>query len=141
LKSHPASYTDSTDFEPDGTFYSLIARHGKLYTVEPNHGQIFSVTPDGHTEEVIEISHSEGHIVPTSLAARNDNLYVGNLGQFPIFPQLQRVLTLSDDFPFFDDAPGIGTDLICSASESQVRERASPQSSDWILVRTVSYTS
>lgn len=115
LKTHPAAYTDSADFEPDGVFYSLIARHGKLYTTEPNHGQIFSVTPDGHTEEVIDISHSEGHIVPTVLAARHDNLYVGDLGQFPIFPQLQRVLTLSEDFLFFDDAPGLSVDPFCRA--------------------------
>ncbi len=115
LQSHPAAYPDPADFEPDGTFYSLIAERQKLYTVEPNHGQLFSVDPSGHTEQAIDISHSEGHIVPTAVAARNRNLYVGNLGRFPIFPQLQRVLTLSDDFPFFDDAPGIGTGPMCSA--------------------------
>lgn len=110
LQSHPAAYTDAADFEPDGVFYSLIAWHDKLYTVEPNHGQIFSVTPDGHTEEIIDVSHSEGHIVPTSIASNNGNLYVGNLGQFPIFTQLQRVLTLSEDFLLSDNTPGLSMD-------------------------------
>jgi hypothetical protein len=109
-QSHSAAYTDASDFEPDGVFYSLIAWHGKLYTVEPNHGQIFSVTPGGHTEEIIDVSHAEGHIVPTSIAAKNGNLYVGNLGQFPILPQLQRVLTLSEDFLFSDNTPGLDHD-------------------------------
>jgi hypothetical protein len=115
VQSHPAAYTDASDFEPDGVFYSLIAWRGKLYTVEPNHGQIFSVTPDGHTEEIIDVSHSEGHIVPTSLAAKNGNLYVGNLGQFPIFPQLQRVLTLSEDFLFSDNTLGLSIDPLYKA--------------------------
>ena len=34
-------YENPPDFEPDGTFYSLIAKDGRLYTVEPNHGQVF----------------------------------------------------------------------------------------------------
>jgi hypothetical protein len=115
LQSHPAAYPDADDFEPDGTFYSLIAADGKLYTVEPNHGQIFSVTPFGNTKEIIDISRSEGHIVPTSIAARNGNLYLGNLGKFPIFPQLERVLTLSEDLLSFDDTPGLSVDSLCRA--------------------------
>jgi hypothetical protein len=94
LQSHAAAYPDPADFEPDGVFYSMIGLGGKLYTVEPNHGQIFSVTPGGLIEETLDISLSQGHIVPTALTSKGANLYVGNLGQFPIFEQLERVLKL-----------------------------------------------
>lgn len=82
LQEHPAMYPDAADFEPDGTFYSLIAYQDRLYTVEPNHGQVFSISPTGDVNEVTDISEAEAHIVPTSVAAKDGNLYVGNLGLF-----------------------------------------------------------
>ncbi len=79
LKTHPTKYESADDFEPDGTLYSLIASDGKLITVEPNHGQVISVTTDGKTiKQVIDISASEGHIVPTAIAKFHDSFYVGN---------------------------------------------------------------
>jgi hypothetical protein len=86
LKTHPARFESADDFEPDGTLYSMIALDGKLFTVEPNHGQVFSVTTKGEIKQVIDISASEGHIVPTSIAERNGSLYVGNLNLVPIDP-------------------------------------------------------
>src|ERR1700690_4117865 len=65
LKTHPAKYESADDFEPDGTLYSMIALDGRLITVEPNHGQVLSVGPRGDIRQVIDISASEGHIVPT----------------------------------------------------------------------------
>jgi hypothetical protein len=110
LKTHPARYESAGDFEPDGTLYSAIAFDGKIYTVEPNHGQVISVTPGGEIEQVIDISASEGHIVPTSIAERHGSFFVGNLNLFPINPQWARVLTISrggweDD----ESAPGFQT--------------------------------
>src|SRR5271170_4811920 len=102
LKTHPSKYESADDFEPDGTLYSVIALDGRLLTVEPNHGQVISVTKDGDIKQVIDISASEGHIVPTSIAARDGSLFVGNLNLFPIDPQWARILTISksdsDDF-------------------------------------------
>lgn len=98
LQSHPAMYTNVGDFEPDGTFYSLIALNGQLYTVEPNHGQVLSITPWGKIGEVVDISKAEGHIVPTSIAARGADFYVGNLGTFAIVPNSAKILTLSRGF-------------------------------------------
>jgi hypothetical protein len=102
LKTHPTKYESADDFEPDGTLYSVIAVDGALMTVEPNHGQVISVTKSGEIKQVIDISASEGHIVPTSIAARDGSLFVGNLNLFPIDPQWARILTISrsdqDDF-------------------------------------------
>jgi len=109
LKTHPAKYVAADDFEPDGTLYSAIAVDGRLLTVEPNHGQVISVTKSGAIRQVIDISASEGHIVPTSIAARDRSLFVGNLNLFPTDPQWARILTISrteqDDSE--DSPPGL----------------------------------
>jgi len=111
LKTHPAKFESADDFEPDGTLYSLIAAHRELYTVEPNHGQVLRVRKDGDIKQVIDISASQGHIVPTSIAELNGDFYVGNLNLFPIDPQWARIQVVSrshdDDF---DAAPGFRHD-------------------------------
>lgn len=110
LKTHPAKYESADDFEPDGTLYSLIAHDGRLLTVEPNHGQVISVTTNGEIRQVIDISASQGHIVPTSIAVRDDKFYVGNLNLFPIDPQWARILTISrGDDDDYNLAPGFQT--------------------------------
>jgi hypothetical protein len=105
LKTHPAKYESADDFEPDGTLYSMIAVDGRLITVEPNHGQVLSVGPRGDIRQVIDISASEGHIVPTSIAARDGSYFVGNLNLFPIDPQWARILTISRSEDDSDNSP------------------------------------
>ena len=39
LASNPVANPSSDDFEPDGTFYSLISLGDRLFTTEPNHGK------------------------------------------------------------------------------------------------------
>jgi hypothetical protein len=114
LKTHPAKFESADDFEPDGTLYGMIASDGALYAVEPNHGQLLQVTRNGVIRQVIDISASQGHIVPTSVAERHDVFYVGNLNLFPIDPQWARVQAIarvdSDDdahlAPGFSPGPG-----------------------------------
>jgi hypothetical protein len=108
IKAHPAKYPGVDDFEPDGTLYSFVAVHDVIYAVEPNHGQIFSVTAQGGIKQAIDISASEGHIVPTAIAQRDGHFYVGNLDLFPIDPLWARVLTIgkSDDDDDGSAAPG-----------------------------------
>ena len=61
----------------------MVAVRGDLYAVEPNHGELDKITPDGQVSRVVDISASQGHIVPTSVAYHG-NFYVGNLNTFPI---------------------------------------------------------
>ena len=95
IKAHPVKFSSPDDFEPDGTFYSMIPFNHRLYAVEPNHGQILSIGLDGSVVSVMDVSATQGHIVPTSLAEQGGELYMGNLNLFPIDPQWARVLTLS----------------------------------------------
>ncbi len=106
LLDHPAKYTSPDDYEPDGSWFGMIASEGLLYAVEPNHGQIFSIAPSGRVRQVIDVSASQGHIVPTSIVAVDDVLYVGNLGLFPIDPQWERVITVAKDIFIPNPLPG-----------------------------------
>ena len=86
LKSHPVANPNPGDFEPDGTWYSMVAVRGDLYAVEPNHGEIDRIDPStGQISRLIDVSASQGHIVPTALAYKG-NFFFGNLGTFPVTP-------------------------------------------------------
>lgn len=83
-QAHPVANPTNAitgDFEPDGTWYSMIALRGDLYAVEPNHGELDKITTDGKITRVIDISASQGHVVPTVIADHGV-FYVSNLGQF-----------------------------------------------------------
>jgi hypothetical protein len=98
--SHPVANPDEEDFEPDGTWFSMIAVGGALYPMDSNHGELDRVTPDGTISRVIDISASVGHVVPTALAQGPErghhgdlrsrgawdwgrpSLFIGNLGVF-----------------------------------------------------------
>jgi len=82
--SHPVANPEEDDFEPDGTWYGMEVVGGNLYAVEPNHGEIVKVNGNGGINRLIDISASEGHIVPTAIAYYKGNFYVGNLDVFPI---------------------------------------------------------
>ncbi len=96
IQKHPAKYESADDFEPDGTPYSIIAVREKLFVVEPNHGQVLAISENGQISQLIDVSASEGHIVPTSITERDGTFYVGNLNLFPIDPQWARILTISN---------------------------------------------
>ncbi len=85
--NHPVAHPNPPDFEPDGTWYSMIAVNGDLYAVEPNHGEVVKVTTSGKVSRLIDISASQGHIVPTVIAYHG-NFYVGNLDVFDPLPPL-----------------------------------------------------
>jgi hypothetical protein len=81
--ANPVAKPNPPDFEPEGTWYSMIAARGSLYAVEPNHGELDRITTSGQISRVSDISASQGHIVPTVIADHG-NFYVANLDTFPI---------------------------------------------------------
>jgi hypothetical protein len=90
IMAHPVANPEPDDFEPDGTWYSMIEVRDKLYVVEPNHGEMDVVTPGGGVSRVIDVSASQGHVVPTAVAFHG-NFYLGNLGTFPITPGTSNI--------------------------------------------------
>jgi len=93
-QSHPVAHPEPDDFEPDGTWYSMIELRGDLYAVEPNHGELVKVTTAGSVSRVIDVSASQGHIVPTALAWHG-NFYIGNLSTFPIIPGASKIFKVT----------------------------------------------
>jgi len=72
------------DVEPDGDWYSMIAVGGVLFSVDANGGQLVSIKPgSGKIDRVIDISATQGHIVPTAVAEFEGDFYIGNLQTFP----------------------------------------------------------
>jgi hypothetical protein len=92
--ANPVRNPEPGDFEPDGTWYSMIAVRGDLYAVEPNHGELDRITPDGQISRVSDISANQGHIVPTAVAYHG-NFYVGNLKLFPIVPGSSKIFKIN----------------------------------------------
>ena len=89
--THPVANPEPDDFEPDGTWYSMIAVDGNLYAVEPNHGELDKIAPGGSVSRVVDISASQGHIVLTAVVFHNGNFMSGTL----ILSQLSRTLPRS----------------------------------------------
>lgn len=72
------------DFEPDGTWYSLVAVDNDLYALEPNHGVLAKISAQGDVTRIVDFTTDFGHIVPTAIVWHQGNFYVGNLDVFPI---------------------------------------------------------
>jgi hypothetical protein len=94
--AHHVANPNADDFEPDGTWYSMIRVGGDLFAVEPNHGELDKIDPhSGNVQRVIDISASQGHIVPTAVTYRHRAFYVGNLYTFPIVDGSSSVYKIS----------------------------------------------
>ena len=110
LMSNPVASPEEDDFEPDGTWYSMINVNGDLYAVEPNHGELDKISTNGQVTRVIDVSAVEGHIVPTALAFNNGNFYLGNLSTFPAMNQ-SKVYKISMDGQITDSVGGFNAVL------------------------------
>jgi len=111
VKAHPVAHPEDEDFEPDGTWYSMVAVRGYLYAVEPNHGEIDRIDPEtGAIERVIDVSASQGHIVPTAIAYKG-NFFFGNLNTFPIQPGSSSLYKVTPSGQIVKWATGLTTGL------------------------------
>lgn len=85
------------DFEPDGTWYSMINVNGYLYVVEPNHGELDKVSTTGDISRVLDFTVDYGHVVPTAQTFYDGNFYVGNLDLFPLVAGSSNIYKISPD--------------------------------------------
>lgn len=82
--AHPVANPNPADFEPDGVPYSMVTVGNLIFALEANHGDLERIHTDGQIGRIMDISAVFGHIVPTALATNGIDLFVGNLGLFPI---------------------------------------------------------
>lgn len=111
LKAHPVANPEADDFEPDGTWYSMVAVRGELYAVEPNHGEIDRIDPStGAISRLVDVSATQGHIVPTALAYKG-NFLLGTLGLFPVTPGSESLFKVTPSGQIKTWATGLNTVL------------------------------
>ncbi len=94
--AHPVAVANrGEDFEPEGNPFKMITVGNDFYVVEANQGQLLKATLDGTVTRVVDFSASYGHIVPTEIDYYHGNLYVGNLGAFPIVDGTQNIYKIT----------------------------------------------
>src|SRR5205823_10902136 len=59
--------------------------------VEPNHGELDKVSLSGQISRVVDVSATQGHVVPTAVVAHDGDFYITNLGTFPVHRGTQKV--------------------------------------------------
>jgi hypothetical protein len=117
VAANPTASEDPDDFEPDGTWYSLVARDGYLYTTEPNHQEVDRVSPrTGRIKRLVDVSvahpgNAEGWIGPTALITDRDGLVFGTLGTFPVVPGTESIFDLDLNGRYRPLASGFSTVL------------------------------
>lgn len=109
VQAHPVAQPEAEDFEPDETTYSMIADGGMLYLANPNHGEIDQVDPgSGDITRVIDVSASEGHVVPTAIAKGPDGDFrVGNLSTFPVVDGASNIYRITADGQISTETSGL----------------------------------
>ena len=78
---HPVAHPDPEDFEPAGTWYSMVAAGRALYPMDSNHGELDRVTRHGRISRVIDISACRDTSCPPRSSATRP-FYIANLGLF-----------------------------------------------------------
>ncbi len=99
LRSHPITHPDLGDFEPDGTWYGMVAVGDVLYATEPNHQEVDRITRSGQITRVVDLSTRflppTNWMGATSITFHDGNLYFGTLGTFPVRPGTQSIYKLT----------------------------------------------
>ena len=109
--SHPVANPAPGDFEPEGTPYSMVRVGNDFYVMEPNHGDFVKVSANGVISRVVDISASQGHIVPTAVVYNQGSFFVGNLNTFPIVDGSSKILRISTSGQIQEIATGFTTIL------------------------------
>jgi len=107
--AHPVANPNPEDFEPDGSWYSMVVVDTFFYALEANHGELVKVTRQGEVSRVVDFSATEGHIVPTAMDYRG-NFYVANLGTFPIMGN-SKILKVNPSGNIHEIADGLSAVL------------------------------
>jgi hypothetical protein len=102
ITAHPVAHPDPSDFEPDGTWYSMVSWGDNLYALNPNGQDLVRINDDGKVSRVHDFSTSFLPSIhdwrgPTAIARHGNSLYLGTLTEFPIVPGAAQVLKVDRD--------------------------------------------
>jgi len=115
LKANPVAHPDHDDFEPDGTWFGMVAVGGVLYVTEPNHQELDRITQQGQISRVVDMSTQfvppDGWRGPTGITFHNGNFYIGTLGTFPVHPGSENIYKITPEGNISVAASGLSTVL------------------------------
>jgi hypothetical protein len=114
IKANPVVNPDAGDFEPDGTWYGMVAVRGALYATEPNHQEIDQITLDGKITRLRDLSTlfvPPGNWQGPTGIAYHGNFYFGTLGTFPIQVGVDGVYKMTPSGEVKADTLGLTTVL------------------------------
>jgi hypothetical protein len=103
LQVHSVRNPDPSDFEPDGTWFSMVAYQHALWILNPNGQEFDRVDPNtGHVKRLIDFSEkflpqNEDWRGPASLAVRKGVFYTGTLNEFPIVVGRSEILKVTPE--------------------------------------------
>ena len=110
VKANPVANPDADDFEPDGTWYGMVAVRGAFYADEPNHQELDRITLDGQITRVLDMSTlfvpPDNWQGPTAIAYHG-NFYIGTLGTFPVRPGTQSLYKITPSGSIKTTASGV----------------------------------
>lgn len=100
--THPVANIDPSDYEPDGSWFSMTVLNGHFFTSNPNHQDLVRASTNGNVIQLLDLSKhfdpaKEDWRGPTAITERNGNLYVGTLNEFPIVVGRSEVLKVGLD--------------------------------------------
>jgi hypothetical protein len=98
LATHPIGNPapSDDDWEPDGTWYGMVAVRGDLYATEPNHQEVDRISPStGAVARVADISVSSSSWIGPTGVTYDGNFFFGNLAPFPVVPGSANVFKLT----------------------------------------------
>ena len=121
LMAHPVANPEPSvppgDFDPDGTWYSMVAKGDALYALEPNHQEMDRIeTANGHISRVVDFSKTfpapQDWRGPTAILRHGGAFYVGMLMPFePVVPGSAQVFKVNPGGTFELFASGLTTIL------------------------------
>jgi hypothetical protein len=114
LEANPVANPDPDDFEPDGTWYGMVAVRGALYATEPNHQELDRITLDGQVTRLLDMSTRfvppDNWQGPTGITYHG-NFYIGTLGTFPVNLGTQSLYKITPNAKIKAMASGLTTAL------------------------------
>jgi plastocyanin len=82
LLANPVASDPPADFDPEGTFFGMVAAGDALWVVESNSEQVLRVTAEGDVSRIADLSAEDQ--VPTAITAAPDGgVYVGMFTSAP----------------------------------------------------------
>jgi glucose/arabinose dehydrogenase len=112
LSTHHVANIDPSDFEPDGSWYSMVGWGDSIYALNPNGQELVRINDDGHVSRVVDFSKKflpskHDWRGPTSIVRHGDSLYLGTLTEFPIVPGAAQIIKVDRDGEWHTWATGL----------------------------------